>query len=596
MLDRCWNRCLLVACIVAVLLAESSVFGGYSIRAIDEHGNPIPKFEAMVDTADNWKAPWIVGSEGIAELSPVKDATVIDVIVRADGYASSVQRFAGEERKKLERGEAVIVLRRGTSVQLKFRLPEETKWPTGLLPQTYFAEYESHVRWTREPDKQQSADRNMLNATAIDTGVFSLQLSKEAPPFAIAIHAPGFLQYFEAGIFRAADVKDGRLEIELPRPAAIDVGFDFGEFDREKLPFSAVTFHIWRYMRPVSRDFNVAGTLANAPLDETLSVADLSPGDYAIRLHTIPKPGVQKLPGTDINPGEYHDLVGVTLKDGQRKKVTLSYSPFDKKAFRGDRTAVLHFVNPDGTPVVADDMTVNYFDVHHGPVPIFSGPIPKSGDVVIRGLTDRKRQIDRHTEPYQVKIGKKLLGGFRFSSTERSERFEFHLEPGVGDIAPDIELIDATTGKMVRLHDLRGKLVVLDFWATWCIPCQPALNRLDQLVAENASEWKDHVRIMPVSIDESIKSIGPHFRHRGWTNLTSYWSGESDRTGWKSPAARRYAIVGVPTMILIGRNGKILWRAHGRTKDGEPDIEDRIKAVLQEVPKVNRGTSNAEGR
>ena len=62
-------------------------------------------------------------------------------------------------------------------------------------------------------------DHNILNLRDIGDGRFEFRLADETPRFHAAVHAPGFLQFFEAGSFTTADVKNDRIEIDVPKPA-----------------------------------------------------------------------------------------------------------------------------------------------------------------------------------------------------------------------------------------------------------------------------------------------------------------------------------------------------------------------------------------
>ena len=215
------------------------------IRAVDEEGKPVSKLQAMIHTAEAGYGPWVDGGEGIVFLGGPREyrGAALDVLVRADGFASAVARFEGEQRDKLSKGEATITLRRGNPVQLQFNLPEKMTWPKGTLPETYFDNMQERVRIMRQSVNRRSGvvvDFNILNLREIGDGRFEFRLAEETPRFHTAIHAPGFLQFFEAGSFKLADVKNGKLEIDVPSPAAVEVSFEPGEHALLTAPLKAL--------------------------------------------------------------------------------------------------------------------------------------------------------------------------------------------------------------------------------------------------------------------------------------------------------------------------------------------------------------------
>jgi cytochrome oxidase Cu insertion factor (SCO1/SenC/PrrC family) len=150
--------------------------------------------------------------------------------------------------------------------------------------------------------------------------------------------------------------------------------------------------------------------------------------------------------------------------------------------------------------------------------------------------------------------------------------------PEGGDLGPDVELTNVATGKPVRLSSLRGKLVLLEFWATWCGPCQPAMAKLNTLHAEQAAAWKDRVVVVPVSLDLSADGVRAHVHRRGWTHLDHFWAGPAE---YDAPAARAFGIDGVPDAVLIGRDGRVLWRGHPSSEEGGQNLKSRIEAELK---------------
>ena len=125
--------------------------------------------------------------------------------------------------------------------------------------------------------------------------------------------------------------------------------------------------------------------------------------------------------------------------------------------------------------------------------------------------------------------------------------------------------------------DFRGQVVFVEFWSITCGPCQPAMNKLNRLAAEHATDWRDRVAVVPVSIDDTREAAAAHVASRGWTALRHFWSG-GEETGMKSPVARDFVIDAIPVAFLIDSDGRVVWRGNPRTDDG--DLEDRIERLL----------------
>src|SRR5262249_53989275 len=148
-------------------------------------------------------------------------------------------------------------------------------------------------------------------------------------------------------------------------------------------------------------------------------------------------------------------------------------------------------------------------------------------------------------------------------------------------LAPDIELRRVGSETSTRLSSLRGKVVCLEFWATWCGPCQPAMAKLARLSEEQAAAWKDRVAIVPVSIDANPEHVQAHVRQRGWDRLEHFWAGAGTASDFDAPAARAFVVSGVPEAILIGPDGRILWRGHPLNGGGQSDLKARIEAAMR---------------
>lgn len=121
----------------------------------------------------------------------------------------------------------------------------------------------------------------------------------------------------------------------------------------------------------------------------------------------------------------------------------------------------------------------------------------------------------------------------------------------VGQVAPDFELPDPN-GKMVKLSDLRGKYVLIDFWAAWCKPCRQENPNVVRLY----NQYKDKgFEVFGVSLDRTkedwIKAIADD-------QLT--WTHVSDLKYFNSAAAELYKIDAIPATYMIDPDGKIIAR------------------------------------
>jgi thiol-disulfide isomerase/thioredoxin len=145
-----------------------------------------------------------------------------------------------------------------------------------------------------------------------------------------------------------------------------------------------------------------------------------------------------------------------------------------------------------------------------------------------------------------------------------------------GTAAPEIEFTRLDNEQKMKLSDLRGKVVVLDFWATWCGPCQEPMAKL-QTLRQAHPDWKDTVAIIPLSIDDTLKQVRDHVDKRGWTNTFNVWAGDG---GWMSAPAKTFRVTAVPTSYVIDAGGKI-------DEAGFPD-EDRIVQTVNGLLKAQK--------
>lgn len=137
----------------------------------------------------------------------------------------------------------------------------------------------------------------------------------------------------------------------------------------------------------------------------------------------------------------------------------------------------------------------------------------------------------------------------------------------VGSEAPEIALND-TTGKPVPLSSLRGKYVLIDFWASWCGPCRQE----NPNVVRMYNKYKDKgFAIYSVSLDQAKANWTKAIRN---DNLT--WTHVSDLKYWQSAAAQQYGVQAIPQTFLIDRQGKII----AKNLRGDA-LEQKLEEVLK---------------
>jgi thiol-disulfide isomerase/thioredoxin len=134
---------------------------------------------------------------------------------------------------------------------------------------------------------------------------------------------------------------------------------------------------------------------------------------------------------------------------------------------------------------------------------------------------------------------------------------------------PALKLVDLD-GKEWNLAQLRGKVVAVNFWASWCGPCVDELPVLNAL----ARQAPDKVAVVGVNYKEPLDSIG---RFSG--DHPFAYPVLRDRSG---EMFKQWTAGVMPTTILIDRHGRARWRSAGEIKAGDTRLKNAIDALLAE--------------
>lgn len=109
-------------------------------------------------------------------------------------------------------------------------------------------------------------------------------------------------------------------------------------------------------------------------------------------------------------------------------------------------------------------------------------------------------------------------------------------------------------GQEFNVEDWRGKVVLVDFWATWCGPCIGELPNVKKLYDTYHDKGFE---VVGISLDDDEQALRQFLKDReiAWTTL--FPANEDDR-GWENPIAQHYGVSGIPTAILLDKEGKVV--------------------------------------
>lgn len=137
--------------------------------------------------------------------------------------------------------------------------------------------------------------------------------------------------------------------------------------------------------------------------------------------------------------------------------------------------------------------------------------------------------------------------------------------------APDFE-VASQEGKL-NLKQFRGQVLYLDFWASWCAPCKQSFPWLNQMQEKYRAQG---LHIVAINVDKNAEDA-QLFLQKTPAHFTIAFDPQGN-----SPAA--YNIKGMPSSVLIDRDGQLLWKHAGFRSDDQAQLEQAIRSALDKKP------------
>lgn len=392
-----------------------------------------------------------------------------------------------------------------------------------------------------------------------------LPLEVEAP-LVLCIQRPDWLQGYLARIEEAA-LQTRRVALDLPSAGHLKLQVDLSQYPNWETSERIVLIGREDYR---SMGAYWAQTVPiNSPVQE-FTIANLAPSkdwQALIQLYTRQAP--------------YLGAEAFRILPQEMRTVRIRYEPFDPNRYKGTRAITLRLMKRNGKPAANMPIRVEmYIPKYNRTVSVARDSTDAQGRLRLQNLYElpNSPQGSKEVPRYYVYVEDEYepIGGFELVRGDGKREIVIMERLSVGDRAPDVELIDLRTGKARRLSEFRGRYVLLDFWATWCLPCHRALEKLRKEWDTLDPAQREPIQVVLVSIDDAKTGVLEFLKQRGWDTLGALmWAGAG---GWNSSVADAFDINSIPCYILIDPEGRVAML----------NIQEPLEAVLEIIKEARR--------
>lgn len=169
-------------------------------------------------------------------------------------------------------------------------------------------------------------------------------------------------------------------------------------------------------------------------------------------------------------------------------------------------------------------------------------------------------------------LGDLVLSKYDELARALQPRFKTQGTPNANAREPFDYVLQRLDGSELRLDAYRGKVVVMDFWATWCGPCRQEGQALERVLERFRNETA--VQFLAVNVDEDRGGVPDFVKEENWTIPVAYAQGLDHLLGVRS----------LPTLVIFDRSGRVIFRQEGMDPVGFVDtVEKKLREALEQA-------------